>query len=54
MDIYKDLYYLLFNRITDALEQLQADNYGTAKQILIRAQQDAEEQYLSAEPGETM
>ena len=48
MDCYRELYYMLFNRITDALAQLQAQNYGTASAILIQAQQEAEEQYLSA------
>ena len=29
-----------------AVEAIEAANYGTAKELLIRAQQDAEEQYL--------
>ena len=39
-------YYLLFNRITDALAELEELNIGEAKNILIQAQQDAEEAYL--------
>ena len=35
-------YHLLFNRITDAIEELEALNFGRAKEILILAQQDAE------------
>ena len=44
-------YYLLFNRITDAIAELEELNIGKAKKILIQAQQDAEEAYL--EEGET-
>ena len=44
--MYRKMYYTLFNAITDALEELECANYGTAKQRLIRAQQDTEEMYL--------
>ena len=43
---YQKLYTLLFNAMTDAIEQLQKDNYGLAQDILVRAQQEAEELYL--------
>ena len=46
---YEKLYHLLFNAITDALEQMEQQNYGTAKETLITAQQEAEELYRSAE-----
>ena len=46
---YKKLYHLLFNAITDALEQMEKQNFGTAKETLIAAQQEAEEIYMSAE-----
>ena len=46
---YEKLYHLLFNAITDALEQMEQQNYGTAKETLITAQQEAEELYMSAE-----
>ena len=46
---YEKLYHLLFNAITDALEQMEQQNYGTAKETLITAQQKAEEIYMSAE-----
>ena len=39
-------YTRLFNGITDALEALQNQNYTQAQEILIYAQQDAEEMYL--------
>ena len=43
------LYYRLFNAITDALEQLEEENLGVAKNILRQAQQQAEEDYISGE-----
>ena len=46
---YEKLYHLLFNAITDALEQMEQQNYGTAKETLIAAQQEAEEISMSAE-----
>lgn len=46
MPDYQKLYTLLFNAITDALTALDAQNFGTAKDGLIRAQQQAEERYL--------
>ena len=39
-------YTRLFNGITDALEALEQQNYIKAQDILIKAQQDAEEMYL--------
>ena len=45
---YEKLYHLLFNAITDALEQMEKQNYGTAKETLIAAQQQAEEIYITA------
>ncbi|MEF2907958.1 MAG: hypothetical protein U0O42_01835 [Oscillospiraceae bacterium] len=46
---YEKLYHLLFNAITDALKQMESQNFGTAKETLITAQQEAEELYMSAE-----
>ena len=46
---YQKMYTLLFNAITDALKQMEKQNYGTAKETLITAQQEAEEIYMSAE-----
>ena len=46
--VYEKLYHLLFNAITDALEQLDAQNYGEAKETLISAQQKAEEIYIDS------
>mgnify|MGYP000300844751 FL=1 len=49
MEDYAKLYHLLFNAITDALEQMNAQNFGSAKEALISAQQKAEEIYITAE-----
>ena len=47
-ELYKELYFHLFNQITDALAALEKQNYGEARDILIHAQQEAEETYLNA------
>ena len=39
----------LFNAITDALAQIEKQNYGDAKSTLIAAQQKAEEMYITAQ-----
>lgn len=46
---YQKLYTKMFNAATDALHALEQQNIGTAKEILQRAQQEAEELYLSFE-----
>ena len=46
MPDYQKLYTLLFNAITDALEAMDRQNFGTAKDLLIHAQQEAEERYI--------
>ena len=46
---YQKMYTTLFNAITDALTQLEAQNYGNVKDALISAQQKAEEIYITAE-----
>ena len=43
---YETLYHLLFNAVTDALEELSAQNFGLAKERLIEAQQQCEELYI--------
>ena len=47
MPNYKRLYFKLFAAIADAVEELEQQNYGAAKELLIRAQQEAEEDYIS-------
>ena len=46
---YQKMYTTLFNAITDALEQMESQNYGDAKAALVAAQQKAEEIYITAE-----
>ena len=46
------LYHLLFNAITDALSAMEQWNYGTAKTILLSAQQRAENGYLEREEAQ--
>ena len=48
MPDYEKMYHLLFNAITDALEQIEQQNFGSAKDLLIAAQQQAEEIYITA------
>ena len=43
--MFKKMYLLLFNRITDAIDALEHGGVE-ARAILIRAQQDAEELYI--------
>ncbi len=49
MENYQKMYSLLFNAITDALAQIENQNYGDAKDMLISAQQKAEEIYINKE-----
>lgn len=50
MPDFKELYFLLFAAMSDAVDQIEEANYGAAKDTLISAQQKAEEIYISAEP----
>ena len=49
MTDYQKMYTTLFNAVTDALAKIEAQNYGDAKDLLISAQQKAEEIYIAAE-----
>lgn len=46
---YKKMYYALFNVITDAIQNIDQQNYDEAKDLLICAQQEAEELFISVE-----
>ena len=46
-DIYRKLYFYLFNCITDAVEALRKNNAAEAESILVSAQQKTEERYIS-------
>ena len=48
---YQTLYHRLFAACADAVEQMEAQNYGRAREILILAQQSAEEAILCGEDG---
>ena len=49
MDEYKRPYLILFNGITDALEKMDRQDYDSVKEILIHAQQEAEEAFILEE-----
>ena len=40
-------YTLLFNRVSEAIAALEAHNYGQAQDILVHAQQEAEEHFIA-------
>ena len=46
MDMYKKMYCVLFNAISDVLEELDELNIGLAKKKLKEAQQRTEEIYM--------
>ena len=46
---YQKMYTTLFNAITDALSQIETQNYGDVEETLISAQQKAEEIYITAQ-----
>jgi len=47
--MYQKMYYKLFNAMTDALQAMEAQNYGVAREIIETAQQQAEEIFLDEE-----
>ncbi|MEI3306783.1 MAG: hypothetical protein V8R40_12675 [Dysosmobacter sp.] len=49
---YKPLYHKLFNACTDALNDMEKQNFGQARVRLICAQQEAEELYLNQTAAE--
>lgn len=49
MPDYREMYYTLFNAVTDALEQLQQLNVGEAKALLCQAQQKTEALYIGTD-----
>ncbi len=46
MELYHALYLILFNAITDALDQQELQNFGRAKELLVQAQQIAEQRLI--------
>ena len=47
MPDYQSLYTKLFNAVTEAVEALEQQNFGQAREILVRAQQQTEEAYIN-------
>lgn len=47
--MYKEMYYHLFNALTDALEQLENGQVVLARDILMRAQIETEEMYMDGD-----
>ena len=52
MSEYQKPYLILWGAITRALEEMKRQNYGRAYDILLNAQRDAEEAYLSWQENE--
>lgn len=46
---FKTLYFRLFGVMADAVEELEKQNVGTAKELLVAAMQEAEERYIENE-----
>ena len=49
MEDFKELYFYLFGKVADALEELEKENIGRAKELLLTAMQEAEERYIEEE-----
>ena len=49
MENYQKMYSTLFNAITDALAQIENQNYGDAKSTRIKTKKKAEEMYITAQ-----
>lgn len=48
-EIYKQMYYKLFNHVSDAIDALDKKDFSHAQNILINAQQQTEEMFISQE-----
>ena len=46
---YEKLYYLMVDAVEHAIEAIERQSYDAARDILIDAEQSAEELYISAE-----
>ena len=51
---YRNLYYQMVRASERALRELEQQNFGNARNILISAQQEAEEQYLRQTDGQKL
>ena len=50
--MYKQLYFYLFNRVTDAVKMLQEGNSGEALQTRVNAQKESEEAFVDFSENE--
>ena len=50
---YQKLYFMLFNAVTDAIRHLEKKDAVRAWEVLLRAQQRAEELFLEEEEEDT-
>ena len=46
---FEKMYFALFQRILSALDAMEEQNFGQAKDILKKAQQETEEMYMGEE-----
>ena len=46
MSVYQEMYHLIFNSVTDAIELLQKNDAEAARKLLIHTQQKCEELFL--------
>jgi len=53
MGEYKNGYFILFSACADAVEEIENQNFGNAKNILIDAMQKAEQEYIEYEEDKT-
>ena len=52
METLPKCYTVLFNTLTEVIEAIDRMDFGTARALLIRGQQEAEEAYASEEEEE--
>lgn len=49
MPNYQEMYFILFNAVTDALDAIEKRNIGKASELLCQAQKKTESLYIEAE-----
>ena len=47
MELYKELYFQMVRASEKALREMERQNFGAAKSVLIAAQREAEERFLN-------
>ena len=51
MEELPNYYTALFNGVTDAIAALDRQDYGLARELLVRSQQEAEDLYIPGDGG---